>query len=247
MYNDPDRESEKNWFGSEIYKYLKSFKEQLSYETNREEIYNKTIDFIRGNKAKGIKGFHEYFFGPKNKKSGTAVAENLTGLIFSKQYTDFGIDTSRAYGKGAAIEIHTLKLNNRVGPDGNSLNQIVLTLGQRCHVKASPGADGTMTFSPVLSKNQFGKENVFVFRAGCTMIFDLDDLSLKHVISKPMFEPNSSLSVNRKLKLNGSRLAIQYETMFGDMADEVGFTQNLPRGAELLEGIHKSKNVSYAW
>jgi hypothetical protein len=247
VYNDPDKESEKSWFGGEIYDYLKLFKERLSYETDREVIYNNTKLFIKGDKSKNIKGFHEYFFGPKNKMSGTAVAENLTGLIFSDQYKEFGIDTSRAYGKGAAIEIHSLKLNCRVGPDGNALNQIVLTLGQRCHVKATQGRDDQMVFTPVLKKSEFGKENVFVFRAGCTMIFDLDDLSLKHVISKPLFRANASLSAGRKLELNDSRLSIQYESMFGNMANEIGFTQNQPKGTELLEGIHKSKRVSYAW
>jgi hypothetical protein len=104
-----------------------------------------------------------------------------------------------------------------------------------------------MIFTPVLKKSQYGNENVFVFRAGCTLIFDLNDLSLKHIISKPLFKPDASLRAGRKLELNETRLAVQYESMFGDMADEMGFTQNQPRGAELLEGIHKSKNVSYAW
>ena len=247
VYGDPDKESEKKWFGGEIYDYLRLFKEQLSYETDREAIYNKTKRFIKGDRSQNIKGFHEYFIGSENKKSGTAIAENLTGLIFSEQYKDFGIDTSRAYGRGAAIEIHSLKLNSRIGPDGNALNQIVLTLGQRCHVRAKRGKDDQMIFTPVLKKSQYGNENVFVFRAGCTLIFDLNDLSLKHVISKPLFKPDASLRAGRKLELNESRLAIQYESMFGDMADEMGFTQNQPRGAELLEGIHKSKNVSYAW
>jgi len=236
----------KSWFRGAILDFLRPFKEQLAYQKDREKIFTVTSEFIRGDKKKGIKGFHEYLFGPDGLMSRPALAEQLTGLVFSPQYEKLGIGTSRTYRKGPSIEIHSLRLNNRVGPDGNTLNQIVMTLCQRSRVLPVKGDNGDVSFTPLTGKGRDNPDGM-VFRGGCTLIFDLNDLSLKHAISKPIFNPVSSHRKGQKLTLNIARLNMQYNCTFGDLAEQMGFAANPPKGSEFFASLHKSKNVDYGW
>jgi hypothetical protein len=246
-YNELDQHSGKTWFKNAILGFLRPFKEQLAYETDRRRIFEKTKNFIQGDRKSGTQGFHEILFGKNGQMSNPEIAEKLTGLVFSSQYQKLGVATSKTYGKGPAIEIHSLKLNNRVGPDGNTLNQIIMNLCQRCRVSASTDKNGDLSFTPLPPARKTNDSNAFTFRAGCTMIFDLNDLSLKHVISKPLFNPLPATGSGKKLTLNVSRLKMQYNCMFGDLSEELGFAPVLPRGSEFFSSIHKSKNASYAW
>jgi hypothetical protein len=247
IYNELDNNAGKVLFKDAIFEFLRSFKDHLAYETDRKKIFDKTMLFIRGDKAKGIKGLHEYLFGDKNDLMNPVIAEDLTGLVFSPQYAALGIGTSQVYKKGPAIEIHSIKLNNRVGPDGNTLNQIILNLCQRCRVIPKKNKNGEMEFIPLPAKKETKDPQVFTFRGGCTLIFDLNDLSLKHAIRKPMFNPTNQHTANRKLTLNTQRLKMQYNAMFGDLAEQMGFAAAPPKGTEPFALIHKTKTASYAW
>jgi hypothetical protein len=89
---------------------------------------------------------------------------------------------------------------------------------------------------------------VFTFCGGCTLIFDLNDLSLKHVISKPIFDVNGARGgQSRKLKLNTKRLTIQYRSLYGDLADKMGFAPLHPGSPEPFAFIHKVKNTGNEW
>jgi hypothetical protein len=247
-YNELDNQQDKTWFKDAIHDFLRPFKEQLAYETNREKIFTNTGDFIRGNKVKKIKGFHEYLFGPGGLMSNPAIAEHLTGLVFSPGYAALGIGTSQTYGKGAAIQIHSLRLNNRVGPDGQTLNQIVMTLCQRTRVLPVKNKSGNLSFRPVVpASKKTNNPDIFTFRGGCTLIFDLNDLSLKHAISKPIFNPVQPRSRGRKLTLNIARLMMQYNCTSGDLAEQMGIAANAPKGSEFFAQLHKSKLADYAW
>lgn len=246
-YNDLEKEGAKTVFNQAVIGFLRPFKEQLAYETDRGKIFEKTSSFIRGDKKAGIKGFHEYLFGSSGQMTDPVIAENLTGLVFSSQFADLGIGVSKTYGKGPSIEIHSLKLNNRVGPDGQTLNQIVMTLCQRCRVLPVKDKNGNLSFQPVPAGKKNDDPDIFTFRAGCTLIFDLNDLSLKHAISKPLFQPTAVNTATRKLVLNAARLNMQYNCTFGDLAEQMGFAPNPPKGSEIFACIHKAKIASYAW
>jgi hypothetical protein len=246
-YDELDDKDDKIWFKGAIHDFLRPFKEQLAYETDRKKIFTTTSDFIRGNKEKGIKGFHEYLFGPGGLMSRPVIAEQLTGLVFSPQYTELGIGTSKSYRKGPSIEIHSLRLNNRIGPDGSTLNQIVMTLCQRCRVLPVKDKSGNLSFHPVPASKKSDDPDIFTFRGGCTLIFDLNDLSLKHIIRKPIFNQPSPHTKGRKLTLNTARLNMQYNCTSGDLAEQMGITTNPPKGSEFFARLHKSKLADYAW
>jgi len=245
-YNVLDDEAAKSWFRGAIVDFLRPFKELLAYETDRERIFNITKGFIRGDEKKNIKGFHEHLFGPRGLMSDPMRAEQLTGLVFSSQYKQLGIGTSGTYGKGPSIEIHSLRLNNRVGPDGNTLNQMVITLFQRCRVLPEKTSSGDLKFKPLPPGKSKDNPDCFTFRGACTLIFDLNDLSLKHAISKPIFNPAPARK-GRQLTLNTARLTMQYNCTSGDLAEEMGIAANPPSGSEFLAHLHKSKLADYAW
>jgi lipopolysaccharide assembly outer membrane protein LptD (OstA) len=58
-------------------------------------------------------------------------------------------------------------------------------------------------------------ENGFIFRGGCTLIFDLDSLQLKYAISKPLLD-SDALEKEDALSINLKRLNAQYAFQNGD-------------------------------
>jgi hypothetical protein len=249
-YNELDNETPKKWFNAQVADFLRAFKEKLAYETNREKIFYNTQDFIRGNKEKNIKGLHSYLFDPTNEKWSRFMLENLTGLVFTDQFSLLGISRSRTYNQKPipSIEIHSLRIHNRTGPDGNLQNQIIMTLAQRCRVTAKPNADGGVDFFPAASGVPKKGEERFIFRGGCTMIFDLNTLTLKHIISKPIFDTSDlDKGSRRKLKLNQSRMQMQYNCLYGSMVDQMGFAPGYHTHPEPFAFIHQSNQYNNEW
>ena len=71
-----------------------------------------------------------------------------------------------------SFEIHSLNRAQRVGPDSNVINQVIMTIMQRCRVGLTDG-------------------QVYEFKGGCTMVIDID-LKTIRFISKGLlcrFEP----------------------------------------------------------
>ncbi len=238
-YSIYESESDKKGFARDISQFLRGFKEKLAYKTNREDIFNETRDFIRGNPRLGIKGLHSYMFDEQGAAIDPITFENITGLVFSEQYKDFGIRTSNSTRKGPSVEIHSLRLHNRIGPDGNVLNQIIMTLSQRCKL-AVEEKDGVPSFRKFRygNKSDMAGESM-IFRGGCTLIFDLDNLTLRHAIRKPIFDTyRLTNKANRKLKFNESRLKMQWRCMLGDLVEDIGFAHDKP---EPLAFIHQAK------
>ncbi|MDQ3109604.1 MAG: hypothetical protein M3R17_06880 [Bacteroidota bacterium] len=243
-YSKAGCEDAKAVFTEELCGFLRSFKEKLAYQTDREKIFNETTKFIRG--SKDVRGFHSYIFNNGVAKNAVAL-ENLTGLVFSGQYNQLGVQTSRAYKKGPSIEIHSLRIHNRFSPDGNVQNQIIMTFAQKAYVTVHKHkTNKTVTFHTVVNAvpKPDDRENM-TFRGGCTLIFDLNSLELQYVITKPLFDPSKvKAGKGRKLVLNNERLQMQYKCMFGSLRNKIGFA---PEGVETTEPfahIHKSKNIT---
>jgi hypothetical protein len=120
------------------------------------------------------------------------------------------------------------------------------TLAQRCRVVVKEDAEnGQPEFIPLKAgrKVPAGEES-FIFRGGCTLIFDLNDLKLKHAISKPILDPAYLKGGSRKkAQLNTDRLRMQYNCQFGDLADKMGFAPD-HQSAEPFAFIHQSKEFS---
>lgn len=244
-YNELHNETAKTLFSKEIFSFLKVFKENLAYLSDRETIFNETAAFINGDKTKNIAGFYKQFFSLKSIQDNPVSFENITGLAFSSQFLDLGIGKSRAMGSGPSVEIHSLRIHNRIGPDGNIQNQIIMTLAQRCTVLAKENEKTRdISFIPVKAGRKItDDQQSFIFRGGCTLIFDLNDLKLKHAITKPIFDPVSLRGGSRrKLKLNQPRLNMQYQCTFGELTDKMGFAPDHQHVTEPFAFIHQSKD-----
>ncbi len=242
-YNIFDDEADKSGFTKSISLFLREFKEKLAYKTDRREIHNETSDFIKGDRVKGIKGFYEYLFDNKGFARNVTGFENITGLVFSSQFKDFGIGESRMVAGRPSIELHSLRLHNRIGPDGNVLNQIIMTLAQRCRIAVKEGNGHDTVFQRYKGNKADREGDSFTFRGGCTLIFDLNDLKLKHAIRKPIFDPcKLSSSPKRKLKYNQQRLKMQYRCMVGDLVEKIGFASNDFNSTEPFAALHQAQN-----
>jgi hypothetical protein len=112
---------------------------------------------------------HEYI---RTQLDDLPTFERLTGLelLPSTQLPDLVPGHDGKY----LFEVHSLYPAQRVGPDGNLLNQYIITLTQTRRVKLYPD----QTDSPVVP-----------FRGGCTLILDLDTQSLHYRIVKPIDDP----------------------------------------------------------
>jgi hypothetical protein len=85
----------------------------------------------------------------------------LAGMTF-----EFNLEGLRGNGSAAPrFELHSLRPARRVGPDGDSLNQLIISMIQTRDVMLEP-------------------EDRFSFRGGGTLILDLDTMELRYAIRK---------------------------------------------------------------
>lgn len=251
-YSADEQPERFNDFAETLNEFLRSFKNEISYETDRKKLFNKTSWFINrkqlGNKYDiedtSVRGLHEYFFNEAiNDKENNPIFEKLTGLVFSGNYKKLDIRSSPRYKGSPSLEIHSLRLNNRVGPGGNLQNQAIITLGQRCGVKAvyDEKNDDYKISTFMLDGKKENEENCFMFRGGCTLIFDLDTLKLKHVISKPILDMELLNKRTPEYAPNYSRAVMQARSIYGDYSSLTGFDE-IRDMAEPFARIHKHKS-----
>lgn len=180
-------------------KYLREFNESLLYETDRKNIYEKTGEHIRGKFVEGepiIQGLHRHI---RKKMLNSKEFQLLTGLVFKNDWTSLGIPTSFSQTSIPNFEVHSLKVANRNGPDGNRSSQIIMTLIQRSGIKKVErlpnGQTELETYEPNLEYEMTGDQ--FIMTGGCTLIFDLHTLTLKHAIIKPLLNLDLLRSENK--------------------------------------------------
>ncbi|MEO5645312.1 MAG: hypothetical protein ABIQ40_03595 [Bacteroidia bacterium] len=240
MYNKIDDEDAKLAFSTAIVGFLREFKEKLAYLTDRRKIFEETEAFIRGSKR-----FHSLIFNNGVAKN-AVLLENLTGLVFSEQYNQLGIQTSETFKKGPCIKIHSMRIHTRISPDGTLQNQIIMVIVQKAFVTVRKNTENhTVSFHPVVkSKPKPDDGNNMMFRGGCTLLFNLNTLQLMHVISKPIFSLTKSKTSGRKLKLNEERLQMQYKCLYGSLRSKIGFAPVNQEMTEPFAHIHQSKNNS---
>ena len=88
-------------------------------------------------------------------------------------------------------------------------------------------------------KREFNEDGCFIFRGGCTLIFDLDTMKLTNVISKPILDM-SGLKTGKpgEYRVNENRARIQFRCMFGDYSEMTGFAR-IKENVEPFAGIHR--------
>ena len=166
-------------------KFLREFRNDITYVTDREEIFELNKRYIAGDYTEGNKlifGLHRRLHVKFNNSIGF---EKLTGLVFSDNYAGHGIRGSTAYNSNPprpSFEVHSLHYASQVGPEGNQSHQVIVTLLQRANVLLQEDKQG---IKYVTGGN--GKDS-FELIGGCTLIFDLDTLKLKYAIVKPLLD-----------------------------------------------------------
>lgn len=171
-----------------IVDFLREYRNDVMYEKDRRKIYDISRNYIGGKAYKSnlkIKGLHERIFF---KFDNNVEFEQLTGLVFNYQWPQLGIRTSSTYlggESGPSFSIQKLRVVSRVGPDGNIVNHIVFSMVQRSGIEFE---NGVFLKNFVLPKGEELKNNQLFLYGGCTMMFDLDTLDLKYVVSKPLLD-----------------------------------------------------------
>jgi hypothetical protein len=185
-----------------IITFLKDYRNDVIYKTDRKEIYTISRNYLGGTDK--IKGLHNRIYF---KFEDSSEFEKLTGLVFNYRWPDFGIRTSNIYDKnveGPSFRAQNLRLVSRTGPEGNQINYIVFSLIQRAGVVVEDDkVKGT--FIPGHGQPPAGG---FELWGGCTMIFNLDTLSLRYAIAKSILSPDK-LNVGIQA-LNEKRILKQY-------------------------------------
>lgn len=250
-------------FEDNFNEFLTKFKSEMSYIDDRRKTYNTVRKFIIGQKGydpydennEKWKGLYEYFVDSIMTDEKTAYEfEKLTGLVFSANYKKLNIHASSKYPAFPSLEIQDIRLNNRVSPDGNIQNQVIIILVQSCGVKVEHDEDKdeyqvkTFLHNPV---DDFG-DGSFLFRGGCTLIFDLNTgqqkniknqskvATLKYIISKPILDMDLLKKRKPAYTPNVARAKMQYRCQYGDYSEVTGIAA-LKDHVESLAHIHHSK------
>lgn len=136
--------------------------------------------------------------------------ERITGLVLRPGRALEGLRTDP--GGYPVFEVHSVRPAQRVGPDGNVLNQAVVSITQQREIPVASGKSGS------------GRTETMTFRGGCTLIFDLDDLDLRYSIRKPV-DSTQRLRAQLDLRADERRWALRanYFGALGESAADEPF------------------------
>jgi hypothetical protein len=166
--------------------FLRIFRHEIIYSKKRVDIFEiKRRCIVGKNEKKGdtIEGLHKRL---SKKFEGMTEFEKITGLMFNQGWDKIGIHTSTAYeSQSASFGIPSLHVASRSGPTGNQSNQIIVGLMQRADISIKKDGNGELQIQ------RADKDNGFGINGGCTLIFDLDTLTLKYAISKPILDTDA--------------------------------------------------------
>lgn len=185
-----------------ITKFLRDYGDNIKYVNNREKIYKITKDYIRGGRTDTGTGLHDRL---QIKFASSGTFSTITGLAFTVDPETVGVKPSQSY-PGPSFEIRNLRLVSSVGPDGKQVNSVVFSIIQKSGVIVKEGKS-VKHYVPGRDKPS---ADDFEFTGGCTLIFDLDTLTLKYAISKPLVD-RDELEKTETFKVDVDRVIRQYE------------------------------------
>jgi hypothetical protein len=231
--------------------FLRDYGNAIKYVKKREKIYELTKDYIRGkydDPGKKIIGLHGRI---KNKFNDSPTFSSITGLAFINNFSQLGIRPTIKYeGKnikyeGLGFQIQNLRLVARVGPGNTQINQVVFSILQTSSVKMVKGQPHFYLFKK-LEATKDGNipekvpDDYFQLRGGCTLIFDLDTLTLRYSISKPLLDLEVFASTH-KPAINMTRLKrlIDFKQQDMDNAFAAYFSDSANRIMEPFAFLHQ--------
>lgn len=168
--------------------FLRQLRQAVGYLTDRNQIYDTTKQFIRGDKESI--GLHRLI--EENFASEGEVFKKLSGMMF---FTDpatsekLGLEFRYLAKNLSSYAVSNVWLANRVTPTGGIVNHVVVTLAQKRGVRFKVDGDEVSVddagfFVPDTTPKEKWGANSIEFRGGCTLIFDLDSLRLRYAIKK---------------------------------------------------------------
>jgi hypothetical protein len=216
-----------------INQVLREYADDVRYLTERHEIYTKTKEYIAGKFDENFNytmlGLHQRL---SSKFRDSAEFSSITGLVFLSNFKDLGIPKARRFNQ-PGFEIQGLRRVSRVGPQGTQVNQVIFSILQHANVKfangefkpvapedetratdaPNPSRSDNESVAPVDKSFRDTDDELFTFRGGCTLIFNLDSLKLQYAISKPIFDVKL-LDEKKPIALDPQRLRNQYHHLF---------------------------------
>ncbi len=194
--------------------FLREVKEEIGYHTDRKAIFEATKKFVGGNY-----GLHARI---ESKFAHSEVVDefsSLTGLMFpgDREATEkLGLEFGYGSIQTASYEVGNVWLANRVTPNDGIINHVVVTLIQKRGVRFNVD-DGDVTvdedgfFVPdKVDPDKWGEHHI-IFNGGCTLIFDLDTLSLRYSVKKDIDDRQRMI---RQYKYEAGLLGDANETYF---------------------------------
>jgi hypothetical protein len=161
---------------------------QYAYFQSRRQIYEET--------EKISAGLHDWI--ETEGHSQLKEFSEIAGITF-----EFGLPGLRGDKKAGIpkFQVHSLRPARRVGPDGDSLNQLIISMIQTRDIKVDSSADGRSTLK---------------FRGGATLILNLDTMQLEYAIRKSIAD-GSRLErykeYRRQLAMEGSPRATYFKRL----------------------------------
>jgi len=134
--------------------WLRGLMPEFRYCQNRRELF----EVIRAKRMQ----LHEMI---RHNWEHVPSLESLTGLVFAPRTKLSGLRLDR--DKVPRFQVSALAAIERVGPDGDVVNQVLLSLIQTRDLKTSDGLP-------------------MKFRGGCTLLIDLDTQRVRYSITKPI-------------------------------------------------------------
>ena len=171
---------------------LRNVANQFMYFKTRREIFEKTekigFELNKWIVREGHAALKEF-----GKLAGITFEFNLEGLR--------GAPSPDASGKPTGVpkfQIHSLRPARRVGPDGDSLNQLIISIIQSRDIKIEQPGEQPLDF---------------IFRGGSTLVLDLDTMQLRYAITKDLSDPDRlerHKQYRRGLSMDGSARATYF-------------------------------------
>jgi hypothetical protein len=125
------------------------------------------------------------------------------------------------------FEVHSFRGSQRVAPDGTLVNRVIVSITQKRLVPfeeeatdPSKPAPATANYEEQVDDSKVEEEledsdpTKFVFRGGCTLIFDLNSLQLKYVIKKLIDDSDGRLKRQRAYRTGEAGASLR-ATYFG--------------------------------
>ena len=164
-----------------IAKELRDFAGIARFFASRQDVFERT------RQARGF--LHELI---AHRLPDPVAFEKLTGLALAPDRQLEGLARD-AHGR-PKFEVHSLRPARRIGPDGGTLDQVIISITQKRNLKLATGQP-------------------FTFRGGCTLILDLETLSLRYAIVKAI---DDQPRLNRQQEFLQSGLGLSLRaTYFG--------------------------------